>query len=71
MKEEISEKNSEIKQDKKEKQEQEKRVFMKPGRTNKEDRINFIKFWANYIRTHPDKVWSKAQNIVIDSQIPG
>lgn len=67
MKEEISEKNSEIKQEKKE----EKREFMKPGRTNKEDRINFIKFWANYIRTHPDKVWSKAQNIVIDSQIPG
>ena len=30
----------------------EKRVFMKPGRNNQEDRINFVKFWANYIKTH-------------------
>lgn len=43
--------------------------FMKPGKTNKEDRLNFIDFWADYIRKHPDKVWSRAQNIVIDSQI--
>lgn len=42
---------------------------MKPGKTNKEDRINFIKFWAGYIKTHPDEDWSKQQNIVIDSQI--
>lgn len=47
----------------------EKRVFMKPGKTNREDRLNFIEFWANYIRTHSDKEWSKQQNILIDSQI--
>ena len=46
----------------------EKRVFMKPGRDNKEDRLNFIKFWANYIKTHPDKEWSEQQNVVIDGR---
>lgn len=45
------------------------RVFMKPGKTNQEDRINFVKFWANYIKTHKDKEWSKQQNIVINSQL--
>ena len=47
----------------------EKKVFMKPGKTNKKDKINFIKFWVNYIKTHSDKEWSKQQNIIIDSQI--
>jgi len=45
------------------------RVFMKPGKTNKEDRLNFVKFWAEYIKTHLDKEWSKQQNMLIDSQI--
>jgi len=47
----------------------EKREFMKPGKTNREDRINFVKFWANYVRTHSDKEWSRQQNVLIDSQI--
>ena len=46
-----------------------KRVFMTPGKTNSEDRINFVKFWANYVRTHSDRDWSEQQNILIDSQI--
>jgi len=45
------------------------RVFMKPGKTNKQDRLNFVKFWAEYIKTHSDKEWSKQQNMLIDSQI--
>jgi hypothetical protein len=45
------------------------KVFMNPGRNNQEDRINFVKFWANYIKTHSDKEWSEQQNIVIDGQI--
>jgi len=49
--------------------EEEKREFMKPGKTNKEDRINFVRFWANYVRTHSDKEWSRQQNVLIDSQI--
>ncbi|MBU2634050.1 MAG: hypothetical protein KJ674_02290 [Nanoarchaeota archaeon] len=41
--------------------------WLKPGKTNKEDRLNFVKYWADYIRTHPDKEWSRQQNILIDS----
>lgn len=47
----------------------EKRIFLKPGRNNKEERLNFVKFWAEYVRTHSDKEWSKQQNVIIDSQI--
>ena len=42
---------------------------MEPGKTNKEDRINFVKFWGKYVRTHDDKNWSEQQNMLIDSQI--
>ena len=38
-------------------------------RINNEDRMWFVEYWANYVRTHPDKVWSKQQKLVIDSQI--
>lgn len=43
--------------------------YLKPGRDNREDRMNFVEYWANYVRTHPDKVWSRQQKIVIDSQM--
>ncbi|MBS3074058.1 hypothetical protein J4447_01240 [Candidatus Pacearchaeota archaeon] len=52
------------------KEEKERRVFMKPGKDNREDRMNFVKYWAEYVRTHSDKEWSRQQNIVIDSQYP-
>ena len=48
---------------------QKERIFLKPGKNNKEDRLNFVKFWADYVRTHTDKEWSKQQNILIDGQI--
>ena len=48
-----------------------KRVFLKPGKDNKEERINFIKFWAKYVREHDDKVWSRQQNVLINSQLKG
>lgn len=51
------------------KKNKEKRVFMKPGKTNKEDRLNFVEFWADYIRTHSDEEWSRQQNILINSMI--
>ena len=47
----------------------EQKVFMKPGKNNKEDRENFIKYWVNYIKTHSDKEWSSQQKVLIDSQI--
>ncbi len=42
---------------------------LKPGKTNEEDRLNFVRYWAEYIRTHPDKDWSEQQKMLIDSQI--
>ncbi len=33
------------------------------------ERLEFIKFWANYVKTHGDEEWSKQQNVLIDSQI--
>lgn len=42
---------------------------LKPGKDNKEDRMNFVKYWAEYVRTHDDEDWSKQQKILIDSQI--
>ena len=36
-------------------------------RLNNEDRMWFVEYWANYVKTHPDKVWSKQQNILINS----
>jgi hypothetical protein len=32
-------------------------------------RKDFIKFWANYVRTHKDKEWSRQQKKLINSQI--
>ena len=43
--------------------------FMKPGKTNKEDRLNFVEFWVNYMKSHSDKEWSNQQNILINSLI--
>lgn len=41
----------------------------KPGRTNKEDRMNFVSYWASFVRTHPDKEWGKQLNFLINSQM--
>jgi len=34
---------------------------------NREDRDWFIKKWAEYVRTHPDKEWSRQQAVIVDS----
>ena len=36
-------------------------------KVNDEDRMWFVEYWANYVRTHPDKEWSRQQNILINS----
>ncbi len=36
-------------------------------RINDEDRMWFVEYWANYVRTHPDKEWGRQQNILINS----
>tara|TARA_Y100000310_G_C20361020_1_gene658970 strand:- start:209 stop:433 length:225 start_codon:yes stop_codon:yes gene_type:complete len=39
----------------------------KPGRTNKEDRMNFVSYWASFVRTHSDKEWGEQQKRFINS----
>jgi hypothetical protein len=46
-----------------------KEEFMQPGKNNKEDRMNFVKFWARYIQNHSDEEWSSQQNKLINSQL--
>jgi len=33
------------------------------------ERIKFVEYWADYVRTHSDKEWSRQQKIVVDSQL--
>ena len=36
---------------------------------NNKDRMWFVKYWANYVKTHPDKEWSRQQNVLINSLV--
>lgn len=33
------------------------------------NRYEFIDKWAEYVRTHNDKDWSRQQNVIINSQL--
>ena len=43
--------------------------FEESQQRNVEQRREFIKYWAEYVRTHDDEEWSRQQNTLIDSQI--
>jgi hypothetical protein len=34
---------------------------------NAKERLKFIDFWVNYIKTHSDKEWSSQQNLLLNS----
>jgi hypothetical protein len=36
---------------------------------NFKERLDFVKFWAEYIKSHSDKEWSLEQKELIDSQV--
>ena len=36
---------------------------------NQDERMRFVDKWAEYVRTHSDRDWSKQQNIVINSSL--
>src|SRR3989338_2430223 len=38
-----------------------------PSQDRLKDRLNFVEYWAEYVRTHSDKEWSKQQNVLINS----
>ena len=41
---------------------------LKPGKNNWEDRMNFIKYWADYVKNNPDEVWSRQQKNIVDTK---
>ncbi|MBU1199483.1 MAG: hypothetical protein KKF46_00600 [Nanoarchaeota archaeon] len=41
---------------------------LKTSKSNRQSRLYFVEYWAKYVRTHPDKDWSKQQKDLIDSQ---
>ncbi len=43
--------------------------FEDKKRQNTEKRRAMIKRWAEYVRTHDDREWSRQQNRLIDSQL--
>ena len=45
------------------------RVFLTTGKNNAEDRMHFVSFWAQYVKTHADEDWSRQQKKLIDAQI--
>jgi len=36
---------------------------------NFKERMNFVTYWANYVKTHKDEEWSEQQNTLINSQL--
>lgn len=36
---------------------------------NNVERMKFVKLWAEFVRKHPDKEWSRQQKVVVDSQL--
>lgn len=36
---------------------------------NRKQRLEFVKFWADYVRTHPDEEWARQQKTLIDGQV--
>ena len=42
---------------------------MEIRKLNNQDRMWFVKRWADYVKTHSDKEWSEQQNTLINSQL--
>ena len=34
---------------------------------NNKERLEFIDFWSKYVLEHEDRVWSRQQNVIINS----
>lgn len=44
---------------------------LKPVQDNRESRMNFVRFWAEYVRTHSDKEWGDQQTGFINAVLSG
>jgi len=36
---------------------------------NNRERMKFVDLWADYVRSHDDKDWSRQQNVIINSSL--
>ena len=36
---------------------------------NQEERMKFVTYWAEYVRTHTDKDWGEQQALLINAQV--
>jgi len=34
---------------------------------NQKERLKFVDFWAKYVLEHDDRIWSRQQNVIINS----
>lgn len=37
------------------------------SKRNMKERLEFVRFWANYIKTHNNKEWSRQQALLVNS----
>ena len=42
--------------------------YLKPGKSNQEDRFKFIEYWVEHMKQYTDKEWSEQQIVLLDSQ---
>lgn len=40
---------------------------MECSKRDTKERLNFVRFWADYVKHAPNDVWSKQQNVLINS----
>ena len=36
---------------------------------NQKQRMDFVRYWANFVRNNPDQEWSQQQNVLINSML--
>ncbi len=41
------------------------------SKKERRERLDFVRFWADYIKKTPNEVWSKQQALLINSQLRG
>ncbi len=42
---------------------------LKVSQDNRESRLFFVEYWAQYIKEHSDQEWGSQQKMLIDSQM--
>lgn len=42
---------------------------MAESNQDQKQREEFVIFWADFVKTHPDEEWSAQQNVLINSQL--